>query len=84
MPREVLKRCGSDIRNTSDYERSVMGRVLAEQMRQLHSGISNGLLGPLSDFSRVFPGSSASKAHLGSHTHKHTAYSVLFFVCVFF
>lgn len=84
MPREVLKRCGSDIRNTSDYERSVMGRVLAEQMRQLHSGISNGLLGPLSDFSRVFPGSSASKAHLGSHTHTNTPLIRFCFLFAFF
>lgn len=60
-----------------------MGRVLAEQARQLRSGISNGLLGPLSDFSRVFPGSSASKAHFGiTHTQTHRLFDFVFF-CVF-
>ena len=57
----LLKRAGTDIRNSVRYESSVLGRVLVEQLRQLQSNTNDGLLGTQRPFPALRMGASVAK-----------------------
>lgn len=58
---QLLKRAGTDIRNGACYERSVLGRVLVAQLRQLQDNIEDGLRGSTQELAALGVGASVAK-----------------------